>query len=76
MLRRFFGNSGLQVPVLGFGAMQIGDVRLGEREVGGVNAANVDRNVAAVGRGALATEQTAALRKAYEVHGRDWRGLV
>jgi aryl-alcohol dehydrogenase-like predicted oxidoreductase len=32
MLRRAFGDSGLAVPVLGFGAMQVGDPRLSELE--------------------------------------------
>jgi aryl-alcohol dehydrogenase-like predicted oxidoreductase len=44
--------------------------------VGGIDATNVDRNVAAVRKGALEPEHTAALQKVYEAHGRDWRGLV
>jgi aryl-alcohol dehydrogenase-like predicted oxidoreductase len=32
MQRRAFGHSGLEVPVLGFGAMQVGDPRLSELE--------------------------------------------
>ena len=34
MLRRPFGNSGLQVPALGFGAMQIGDPQLADSHAG------------------------------------------
>jgi aryl-alcohol dehydrogenase-like predicted oxidoreductase len=44
--------------------------------VGGIDATNVDRNVAALRKGALEPEHTAALQKVYEAHGRDWRGLV
>ena len=32
MQRRVFGRSGLEVPVLGFGAMQAGDPRLPEAD--------------------------------------------
>jgi aryl-alcohol dehydrogenase-like predicted oxidoreductase len=44
--------------------------------VGGIDATNVDRNVAAVGKGALAAEHTNALRQMFEAHAGDWRGLV
>jgi aryl-alcohol dehydrogenase-like predicted oxidoreductase len=44
--------------------------------VGGVNAANVDRNIIAVHRGPLETGQTARVRKAFETRGQKWRGLI
>lgn len=44
--------------------------------VGGTDVANVDRNIVAVHRGPLETSQTAAVRKAYETHGQQWRGLI
>jgi aryl-alcohol dehydrogenase-like predicted oxidoreductase len=44
--------------------------------VGGTNAANVDRNIAAIHRGPLATSQTAAAHNAYESRGQTWRGLI
>jgi aryl-alcohol dehydrogenase-like predicted oxidoreductase len=44
--------------------------------VGGTNAANVDRNLAAIHRGPLDTSETAAAHKAYESRGQAWRGLI
>ena len=44
--------------------------------VGGTDAANVDRNVAAVGRGPLENGDTAAAFAGYEAHGSQWRGIV
>ena len=44
--------------------------------VGGIDAANVDRNVAAVRKGALEAEHTTALQKVYEAHAGEWPGLV
>jgi aryl-alcohol dehydrogenase-like predicted oxidoreductase len=44
--------------------------------VGGIDATNVDRNVAAVRKGALAAEHTSAVRKMFEAHAMNWPGLV
>jgi aryl-alcohol dehydrogenase-like predicted oxidoreductase len=44
--------------------------------VGGTDAANVDRNVAAVGSGDLTLGERLAITAAYEAHGRGWEGLV
>jgi aryl-alcohol dehydrogenase-like predicted oxidoreductase len=44
--------------------------------VGGVDPANVDRNLAAVNRGALMMEEQAAVATAFEAHGSAWQGLV
>jgi len=44
--------------------------------VGGIDAANVDRNVAAVERGPLSNGENEAVLAAFEAHGHAWRGLV
>ena len=44
--------------------------------VGGTDPANVDRNVAAVGRGPLKLVALDAVARGYEAHGRGWEGLV
>ena len=44
--------------------------------VGGTDAANVDRNVAAVERGPLMMSEQAAIRAAFENLGHDWAGLI
>lgn len=44
--------------------------------VGGTDPANVDRNVAAVARGALMMEEQAAITTAFESHRSAWQGLV
>lgn len=45
MHTRAFGRTGLQVPVLGFGAMQLGDPRIDEAEAGRTLNAVVDAGV-------------------------------
>jgi aryl-alcohol dehydrogenase-like predicted oxidoreductase len=44
--------------------------------VGGIDAANVDRNVAAISAGPLTMAEQAAVTAAYGAPGRRWRGLV
>jgi aryl-alcohol dehydrogenase-like predicted oxidoreductase len=44
--------------------------------VGGTDTANVDRNVATVGRGPLKVQLQAAVAAVYEAHGQRWEGLV
>jgi aryl-alcohol dehydrogenase-like predicted oxidoreductase len=83
MHSRAFGRTGLRVPVLGFGAMQLGAPRFAAYEdpvdcaiVGDTNARHVERNLAAVTQGPLEPGLRAAIRAAYEKQGDDWRGLV
>jgi aryl-alcohol dehydrogenase-like predicted oxidoreductase len=42
MERRPFGRTGLEVPLLGFGAMQVGDPRISEADAGGLLNAALD----------------------------------
>jgi hypothetical protein len=45
--------------------------------VGGTDAANVDRNVAAIGRGPLMLRARSAVAVAWDAAGgQDWQGLV
>jgi hypothetical protein len=44
--------------------------------VGGNDATNVVRNVAAVRKAALDTAHTAPFQNKYAAHGNDWRGLA